>query len=167
MSISPISWAPPSGTITAVGAELSVRADRRLHCVDVTDRVGDMVLESGVTEGCCIVYCTHTTCGVVINEWEDGALEDLGRRLDSLFPPGAYYAHDDMERRTQNVQSDERANGHSHLAQMLMGSTSQTIPVSRCELRLGRWQRIFLLELDEPKDRSLFVQVMGIREEDL
>lgn len=148
--------------MTVVGAELSVRAEGRLRCVDVTDEVCDLVGKSGVTEGCCIVYCSHTTCAVLINEWEDGALEDLRRHLDSLCPPDAYYAHDDMARRTQNLQRDERANGHSHIAQMLMGATSQTFPVTGRELWLGRWQRIFLIELDEPKDRSLYVQVMGV-----
>lgn len=147
--------------MTVVGTDISVRAENRLGCVDVTDQVRDVVVESGVNEGCCIVYCSHTTCAVLINEWEDGALEDLRRRLDSLCPPDAYYAHDDMARRTQNLQPDERANGHSHLAQMLMGATSQTLPVTCRELRLGRWQRIFLVELDEPRDRSLYVQVMG------
>jgi secondary thiamine-phosphate synthase enzyme len=148
--------------MTVVGAEIMVRAESRLQCVDITDEVAGVVLGSGVGEGCCVVYCTHTTCAVLVNEWEDGALEDLARQLDLLFPPGAYYAHDDMTLRTQNVQPGERANGHSHLAQMVMGSTSQTVPVTRRELWLGRWQRIFLIELDEPKDRSLYVQVMGV-----
>jgi thiamine phosphate synthase YjbQ (UPF0047 family) len=29
-------------------------------------------------------------------------------------------------------------------------------------MQLGRWQRLFLVELDRPKDRQVTVQVLGI-----
>jgi secondary thiamine-phosphate synthase enzyme len=97
----------------------------------------------------------------VINEWEDGALEDLRGRLDSLFPPGDYYAHDDLERRTQNLTEDERRNGAAHVAQMIVGGTSHVIPVAEGRPMLGEWQRLFLLELDEPKPRTIVLQFLG------
>jgi thiamine phosphate synthase YjbQ (UPF0047 family) len=82
----------------------------------------------------------------------------------ALVPGDAVYAHDDMERRTQNLEdAHERPNGRSHVAQMLLGQTSHAIPVSSGEPMLGRWQRLMLLELDEPKDggRAVVFHVFG------
>lgn len=138
-----------------------VTAPHRYAFVDLTDAVVEAVARSQVRDGICVVFCCHTTCGLLINEWEDGAQEDLLRRLDVLVPDGIYYAHDDLERRTQNVVPGERANGRAHVLQMILGGNSQVVPVAASRLLLGRWQRLFLLELDEPKERSIVIQVVG------
>jgi hypothetical protein len=44
---------------------------------------------------------------------------------------------------------------------MVLGQTSQMIPISGGELLLGRWQRLFLLELDEPKERTVVLHAFG------
>jgi secondary thiamine-phosphate synthase enzyme len=130
--------------------------------VDLTDELRRAIKDSGVTEGCAVAFCTHTTCALLINEWEDGALEDFRLRLETLVPGDVYYAHDDLERRTQNLQEGhERANGRSHVAHMLLGSTSHAIPVAAGEPMLGQWQRLLLVELDEPKQRQVVFHVFG------
>lgn len=138
-----------------------VRADARLGFVDMTPHLQAAVASAGLRDGFCIAYCRHTTCGLLINEWEDGAQEDLVRRLSLLVPDGVYYAHDDLGRRTQNLVADERANGRAHVLQMIVGGTSQVVPVVDGRPALGRWQRLFLLELDEPKDREILFQSFG------
>lgn len=140
---------------------ITVTAAHRYGFIDLTDAVVEAVARSRVTEGICVVFCCHTTCGLLINEWEDGAQDDLLRRLDVLVPDGIYFAHDDLERRTQNLVPDERANGRAHVLQMILGGNSQVVPVAASRLLLGRWQRLFLLELDEPKERSVVIQVVG------
>lgn len=139
-----------------------VRPEGRLAFVDVTDDLRRAIKDSGVTDGCAVAFCAHTTCALLINEWEEGALADLRARLEALVPGNVYYAHDDLERRTQNLQKGhERRNGQAHVAQMLLGATSHAIPVSAGEPGLGQWQRLLLLELDEPKDRSIVFHVFG------
>lgn len=141
--------------------EVQVEAASRLSCVDLTDELKRAIKDSGVVEGCAVAFCSHTTCALVINEWEEGVLEDLKSRLDALVPQDVYYAHDDFERRTQNLQEDERVNGHAHVMQMLVGGTSHAIPVSSGEPVFGTWQRLFLLEFDEPKTRKVLFHVFG------
>jgi secondary thiamine-phosphate synthase enzyme len=141
--------------------EIEVIADRRHGWVDLTDELVRAVKDSGVTEGMAIMYCTHTTCGLVINEREDGAMGDFEARLARLVPVTGYYAHDDLTRRTQNLVADERRNGRAHVAQMLLGGTSQVVPVTAGAPALGRWQRPMLLELDDPKPRTCLIQVWG------
>jgi secondary thiamine-phosphate synthase enzyme len=130
--------------------------------VDLTDELRRAIKDSGVTEGCAVAFSAHTTCSLLINEWEDGALEDFRRRLEALIPSDVYYAHDDLDRRTQNLQEGhERANGQSHVSQMLLGASSHAIPVTSGEPMLGQWQRLLLVELDEPKDRQVVFHVFG------
>ena len=141
---------------------IRVRPESRLAAVDLTDELRSAIKDSGVTEGCAVVFCAHTTCALLINEWEDGVLDDLRGRLESLVPGDVYYAHDDLERRTQNLQvAHERANGRSHVTQMLLGASSHSIPVGAGEPLFGQWQRLLLLELDEPKDRDVVFHVFG------
>ena len=148
------------GVVWREGLDLTARADGRLGFVDLTDDLDAVVKDAGVWEGACLAFCKHTTCALVINEWEDGALEDLRGHIDKTIPPSAYYAHDDHTRRTQNLIPAERRNGPAHLAAMLMGGASLIVPVRRGGLHLGRWQRAILVELDEPKERSIAVQLL-------
>jgi secondary thiamine-phosphate synthase enzyme len=141
---------------------LQVLPEARLHAVDLTDDLRRAIKDAGVTEGCAVVFCAHTTCALIINEWEDGVLDDLRARLDALVPGDIYYAHDDLDRRTQNLQeSHERPNGRSHVTQVLLGSTSHAIPVSAGEPMFGQWQRLLMLELDQPKEREVVFHVFG------
>jgi secondary thiamine-phosphate synthase enzyme len=143
------------------GMQIEATADGRLGTVDLTDDLRRAVKDSGVTEGLVVAFCPHTTCTLLLDEWEEGAMEDLRKRLDDLVP-ATYYAHDDLERRRQNLQEGhERANGRSHVAHMLLGGASQAIPVDAGEPALGRWQRLLLLELDEPRGRRVSFRVLG------
>ena len=148
-------------TTTTGALSVSIVAPQRLSFVDLSAHLTRGLEVTGLRDGMVVAFCRHTTCGLMINEWEDGAQEDLLRRLGLLVPEGVYFAHDDLDRRTQNLVPDERANGRAHVIQMLLGGTSQVIPVSGGIPLLGRWQRLFLLELDEPKERNIVFQTIG------
>jgi secondary thiamine-phosphate synthase enzyme len=141
---------------------IQVRAEARNQFLDLTDDLRRAIKDSGVTEGCAVVFCAHTTCALLINEWEDGALEDFRRHINELVPhEGVYFAHDDFDIRTQNMHEDERRNGHAHVKAMLLSATSHSIPVSAGEPALGQWQRLLLMELDDPKDRKVVFHLFG------
>jgi len=112
----------------------------------------------------CCVYSPHTTCSVRVNEWENGFLEDFAVMLKRLVPTEHYYAHDDWDRRTENISEDDQefGNGHSHCMSMLLGPAGESIPIAEGELCLGTWQRVLFLELDRPRDRRWLVQVVGV-----
>jgi secondary thiamine-phosphate synthase enzyme len=141
---------------------VDVAAPSRYAYVDLTEELLRAIKDSGVTDGAAAVFCTHTTAALVINEWEDGALEDFRNRIRALVPDDLYYRHDDLARRTQNLdESHERRNGPAHVKAMLLSASSHTIPVSAGEPMLGRWQRLILFEMDEPKDRRIVFHVFG------
>jgi secondary thiamine-phosphate synthase enzyme len=65
---------------------IQVHPQVRHSFVDLTDDLRRAIKESGVTKGCAIVFCAHTTCALLINEWEEGVLEDLRKRVEVLVP---------------------------------------------------------------------------------
>ncbi len=141
---------------------IEVPAMERYSFVDLTEELQRAIKDSGVTAGAAIAYCAHTTAALLVNEWEDGALGDFRERVLALVPEDVYYAHDDMERRTQNLDEvHERQNGHAHVKAMLLSATSHAIPVSAGEPMLGRWQRLILFEMDDPKERQVTFHVFG------
>ena len=139
------------------------RTDQCGQFVDVTDDVLDLVSRSEVQNGMALVYSPHTTCAILINERETGFIRDFGTLIESLVPQDGPYSHDDLEARTENLDDDPHdiPNGHAHCRHALLGSASQAIPIVQGELQLGRWQRVFFLELDRARDRRVLIQVMG------
>lgn len=141
---------------------IEVEVPERYAFLDLTEELQRAIKDSGVTDGAAIAFCAHTTCALLINEWEDGAQQDFRAVMRRIVPEDVYYAHDDLERRTQNLdESHERANGHSHAKAMLLSATSHAIPVVAGEPGFGRWQRLILFELDEPKGRQVTFHVFG------
>jgi len=157
-----------SGLTPAVARRrLSLVTECTFHVTDVTDECVDLLATSGVREGVLSVFSEHTTCAVKINERETCFLEDFRLFMENLVPPHAYYLHDDFAIRDPQTLAgtveEEPVNGHSHIKQMLLGSSSETVPVVNGELALGRWQRIMFIELDQSRPRSIRLQVQGWR----
>ncbi len=129
--------------------------------IDISNEVQRIVAESGVRFGQVTVYSTHTTAAIKVNENEPLLLQDMARILHQIAPQDADYEHNDFSRRTVNIEDEECANGHAH-CQHLFLSTSETIPIVDGRLTTGQWQRIFLVELDQPRQRRVLVNVIGV-----
>ena len=131
--------------------------------VDITDRVVEVLRGSGIRNGSALVFCRHTTAAVTIQENEPLLLNDMASLLERLSPRSARYGHNDFSIRTVHMEEDECPNGHSHCQHLVLGS-SETIPVIDGVLALGKWQRVFMVELDDGKiaPREVLVQIMGV-----
>ena len=129
--------------------------------VDITNDVADAVNRSGVGNGIAVVFSRHTTAAIKINESEPELVKDMARFLAEIAPQERDYCHNNFEVRTVNMEEDECPNAHAH-CQHLTLSASESIPVLDGRMHLGRWQRIFLIELDRAKSRQVTVQVLGV-----
>ncbi len=128
-------------------AEFTIRTRKKQEMVDITGRVADLVKQSGINEGICLVYVPHATAAVVINENADpNVCEDILDALVGLIPDGKW-RHDRID-----------DNAAAHIKATLLGP-SQTVPVTGGRLRLGTWQSIMLAELDGPREREVIVEV--------
>ena len=143
-----------------VTERLSIRTESAPQFIDLTDRVQKIVDKSGIQSGQVVVFSKHTTAAIRINEAEPELIQDFIGFLERVAPESAAYRHNDFAVRTVNMTDNECANAHAHCRQLLL-STSETIPLVDRELCLGTWQRIFLVELDHPRERSVIVQVIG------
>jgi len=118
--------------------------------------VREFVRSSGVKAGSVIVSSMHTTCAILVNEWQDALVQDVKAYLQGLTNGDNYYRHNDPE------WSDcDRHNAESHLRSLLLGTTL-TFQVANGELVLGEWQSIIMAELDGPRERLLRLQAMGV-----
>ncbi|WP_010479161.1 secondary thiamine-phosphate synthase enzyme YjbQ [Acaryochloris sp. CCMEE 5410] len=99
-----------------------------------------------------------TTTALAINEYEERLLEDIKVYLHKLAPANQRYLHNDLHLR--DVPEDEPENAHSHLMAITL-SSSEVVPIVEGQLALGTYQSVLLLELDGPRQRTVFLQLSG------
>lgn len=129
---------------------LAVSTREKCQLVDITRSVEEVVSDSKIQEGLCLVYASHATAAIICNENESGLVHDILRKVKEIFPPGAGYFHDRID-----------DNASSHIASALIGA-SRSFPIRSGRLVRGTWQNIFLLELDGPRARrTVDVQIIG------
>jgi secondary thiamine-phosphate synthase enzyme len=128
--------------------------------IDLTDRIDRFVADAGLRVGILNIQTLHTTTAIVVNEHEPLLLTDFQTMLEAAAPGDGRYRHDDTAARTVNVTDGERSNGHAHCRALLLPSTA-CLNVTSGTLRLGRWQRVFLVELDGPRDREISLVALG------
>jgi secondary thiamine-phosphate synthase enzyme len=148
---------PPT---TCWHATIRISTGRPTEFIDLTDRLASLLAASEIRVGFVNVQTLHTTTAIVVNEHEPLLLADFAALLEQAAPRHAAYRHDDAGLRTVNVTPDERVNGHAHCRGLLLGH-SAFVNVIDGALRLGTWQRVFLVELDGPRDREISVVVVG------
>jgi secondary thiamine-phosphate synthase enzyme len=138
---------------------IRLRTEACMQFIDLTDEIMLIVEKSGVRNGWVNVQTKHTTTAVIVNENEPLLQEDLKRLLEHVAPRAGEYQHNDFSRRV-DIPPDEPANGHSHCKALFL-PMSACVNIADGQIQLGRWQRIFLLELDESRERTVSVMVMG------
>lgn len=135
-------------------ATFKLESKTPISVIDITAQVGDFCRTGGIQNGLVVVSSEHTTAGVRINEKCDKLEEDLTSFLSRLVETSGPYKHN-------KDTIDGRPNAHSHLLSYLIGS-SETLVVRNGKLQLGKWQRVFFIELDGPrKERQVSVTLIG------
>lgn len=128
---------------------ITLRAEKQFY--KLTDLARDFVQEIGES-GLLNIFVAHTTCGIKVMEGEILLLSDVSTFLQEMFPQEGHYRHDIIGIR--DVPIDERVNGFAHMRQLFF-SESATIPVQNGKIMLGKWQDIFLIELDPIRERQV------------
>ena len=133
-------------------AVMTLETNRREEFIDITDRVADLVNRWGIEDGMLVISSLHSTCSVVVNEFQAALESDMRAFLERIAPRDARWSHNDP------AQSDcERMNGDAHLRALVLG-TAIIVQVASGVVVLGPWQRILLAELDGPRTRRLSAQ---------
>lgn len=129
-----------TGTFTVATAE-------RCQFVDITADVQKIITESKIIAGIVVVYVSHTTAGVTINENADPDVQrDILLHLEKLVPQAREFRH-------------AEGNSDAHIKASMMGS-SVTVILSESQMNLGVWQGIYFCEFDGPRNRKVWVKIL-------
>ena len=131
----------PTTTIT-----IATRRDKQV--LDITSQVEQVLSQTGIKEGLCNVYVTHTTAAITTGEAIEGTDEDLMETLERMIPQ-IHFRH-----------GHDPSHAPDHMISSIVGP-SLTIPVADGSLLLGTWQRVLLVECNGPRRRSVVVTLLG------
>lgn len=127
--------------------EIQIRTGKREEIIDITRKVADALASSDLRNGALVIFCPHTTCGLTINEGADPDVRsDVMKFFQTIAPSNHDWAH-------------AEGNSDAHIRSSVLG-VDLLIPVENKELKLGRWQSIYLYEGDGPRIRSLWLQFL-------
>ena len=130
--------------------ELTIRTPGR-GFTELTEAVDGVVRASGVRDGLCNVFISHTSASLITGENADPSVRaDLARFMQRLVPDGdPAYEHD----------AEGPDDMPSHIRTVLTQS-SIVLPVVDGRLRVGTWQGLFLWEHRRaPHERRVLVTV--------
>ncbi len=135
-----------------VSKKLTLNTRGNGDTIDITAGVERALRESKLSSGVVTLFVIGSTAALTTIEYEDGAVNDLGRVLDKIAPRDGEYEH-------QLRWGDD--NGHSHVRAALLGP-SLSVPFVGGELTLGTWQQIILIDFDtRPRQREIIAQLSG------
>jgi secondary thiamine-phosphate synthase enzyme len=140
--------------------KIDLESKTQIEFINITDKVQEIIDNSGIREGQVLIYAPHTTMGVTVNHSEPMLIQDFMKVLYKLVPFDDQYSHDLFELR-KNEKSDGRSNGHSHCKSLLIGN-SEVIPIEKGKPMLTGKQAIFVIEFDGARKRDIWVQVIGL-----
>jgi secondary thiamine-phosphate synthase enzyme len=131
--------------------ELWFDTTRRREFRNITPQVMEVLAESGIREGLCLVNAMHITASVFINDDESGLHQDFETWLEKLAPekPYAQYHHNGFE-----------DNADAHLKRTVMGR-EVVVAVTNGQLDCGPWEQIFYGEFDGKRRKRVLVKIIG------
>ena len=132
--------------------EFSVDMEKGPSVFDVTDRLTDMIRESGIAEGMLAACNIGSTGSLTTIEFEPGVVQDLKNAIERLAPRDAEYMHE---------LAWHDGNGHSHVQAALLGP-SICLQIRNGKPVLGTWQQVVAINHDNmARKRRIAVTITG------
>ena len=131
----------------AGASEFRVKTSRKIERLDITKQVEKAARAVGEAAGALIVSTPHTTAAVTVGEaWDPDVTGDIERALEAWVP---------------SVRFDHgEGNSPAHFLSEAIGN-ARLVPLDGGRPLLGRWQGVFLIELDGPRERTVRVAALG------
>jgi len=123
---------------------LTIRTKKKDEVIDITETIEAYLQKANTESGVCIIFAAHTTCALTTADLDPGTDRDLLDALRSILPHMSYrHPHDP-------------SHAPDHILSSVLGA-SLAIPYQNRKLLLGTWQRVVLVELDGPRQRTVHV----------
>jgi len=132
---------------------LTMHLPTKAGFVNITPQVREVLRQSGVQEGLCLVNAMHITASVFINDDESGLHHDFGQWLEKLAPfnPDPNFYH-------HNRTGEDNAD--AHLKRQVMGR-EVVVAITKGKLDFGPWEQIFYGEFDGQRAKRVLVKIIG------
>jgi len=128
--------------------EINLTTSKRNELIDITNQVKNIIKQSKIKQGICIVYCPHTTAAITINESADPDVQrDILINLSKIIPEKGDYKHSE-------------GNSDTHIKSSIIGA-SETLIIKDNDLILGAWQNIYFAEFDGPRNRKVWIEIIS------
>lgn len=124
--------------------EIRISSQKQVQPIDITDEVEAVVKKEKWRDGVLFVFVPHCTAALVVNEFEPRIARDYEK----------FFAQLKKEKWEHNSIDDNAA---AHVGSAAAGS-EKFFFVRGGEIALGTWQRIILMELDGPRERSVLIE---------
>jgi secondary thiamine-phosphate synthase enzyme len=121
---------------------LAVKTRKKREIVDITDLVQKNLSSYDGNSGICHLCVLHTTAALTTADLDPGTDLDMLDAFEELIPKLRY-------RHPHNP-----AHVPDHILSAVIG-TSVSLPAEQGRLLLGTWQRVVLIELDGPRERTV------------
>ena len=131
-------------------SEIKIKTKNAYDFIDITENVEKEVEKSKIKNGMILLNSLHNTACLIIQENDETIFEDMKKFFDKILPLNEKYSH----------SYEGSLNATAHLKSNLL-SQSITLPIKNGNLVLGTWQRIIFVELFEPRERTVFVTILG------
>ncbi|GAC1663955.1 MAG: secondary thiamine-phosphate synthase enzyme YjbQ [Ktedonobacteraceae bacterium] len=126
---------------------LTISTQTKDQVLDITGTIEQYLQNETNAEGLCSIFVAHTTCALTTADLDPGTDRDLLDALRRLLPQLSYrHPHDP-------------SHTPDHILSSLIGP-SLVIPYRNRQLLLGTWQRVILVELDGPRQRTVHVSTL-------
>ena len=133
--------------------ELTYFIPERMGFKNITSDVENVINESKIENGLCLVNAMHITASDFINDDEGGLHQDYKLWLEKLAPfdpSSEVYKH--------NLTGED--NGDAHHKRQIMGR-EVVIAVTDGRLHFGTWEQIFYGEFDGRRNKKVLVKIIG------
>lgn len=131
--------------------KIQFKSTCRQESINLLEEIKQVVSESGVKEGLCLVYCPHTTAGLVINSYLDPKTPaDIMHEIDRLIPTRVDFEH----------VFDTPSDAAGHVKSSLVG-VNLNIIIHEGLLMVGHSQGILFTEFDGPRSREIYVKIIA------
>jgi len=123
---------------------ITITTRKKDEVIDITETVETHLRDVKTENGLCVLFVAHTTCALTTADLDPGTDRDLLNALRHLLPQISYrHPHDP-------------SHTPDHLLSSIIGP-SLALPYQDRRLLLGTWQRIILVELDGPRQRTIHI----------
>ncbi|MDF2941729.1 MAG: hypothetical protein K0S01_587 [Herbinix sp.] len=124
-----------------------IKSGQPTALINITNEVQNVIKDSGIKAGICVIFAPHTSAGITLNENTDqDVIRDFVMETNKIVPISDGYHHIE-------------GNSAAHIKSSIVG-VSQTLIIDDGRLLLGTWQGIYFADFDGPRIRKVYVKII-------